>query len=236
MATYCRLPTRYVIRPLYGRAEIRLPQQRSRARVERLKIPFASPREQHVRGRRQNAAVCDVGHVELPLLLARPGVERDDRAVASSLGPRVDWRSRESWRTWDRPERPRSASGEVLPCVDRLTSLRKCSRSLPTPTRRRPGAWTQRRRVPIGPTLIAWICWLAWRLRRLNRCTALVKTAHPVDLHERSSEQELPCRALQRVVVAVAIGPGHDVGGGGPSCRRGEHASARSRSCRCRAA
>src|SRR5215475_8755956 len=46
--------------------EIRLPQQLSVSRVNRLEVSFAAAGEQQVRGCRQNAAIGHVGHVVGP--------------------------------------------------------------------------------------------------------------------------------------------------------------------------
>ena len=137
--TYCRLPTRIADRPAVDRrSKIRLPQQRAGARIQRLEVAFPSAREQQVRSRRQDAAVGHVGHLELPLLPARRGIDRDHRAVTGRLGPRIDRGPAQARRARHRRQIPRATAAEVRSfLVLRRRREHRCSRSLPRRRRRR---------------------------------------------------------------------------------------------------
>src|ERR1044071_736816 len=58
-------------------AEAGLPQHGAAARIERVEVALASPREEQIAGSRQDAAVGDVVLREGPLALQRLRVERD---------------------------------------------------------------------------------------------------------------------------------------------------------------
>src|SRR5437899_2576280 len=60
-------------------ADARLPQLRAGARIEREEIAFAAAGEYEIAGGRQDPAVGDVGHLELPFQLARLRIERLNR-------------------------------------------------------------------------------------------------------------------------------------------------------------
>src|SRR5215467_1916018 len=67
-----------------------LPQHRTVAAIERVEKAFPASGEDHVGSRGQDSTAGHVCHLELPLLLARVGVHRDDRARAVFGGPGVD--------------------------------------------------------------------------------------------------------------------------------------------------
>src|SRR6185295_10305136 len=54
--------------------QVRLPKQRTRPRVDRMEVSFAATGEQQVGCRREQSAVCDIGHVELPFPVACLGI------------------------------------------------------------------------------------------------------------------------------------------------------------------
>src|SRR5215471_8988362 len=72
-------------------AKIGLPERRSRLGIQRVEIPLAPPGEEQVRRRCEDAAVCDVGHLEPPRGFSGQWLNRQDGAVTGGLRPRVDW-------------------------------------------------------------------------------------------------------------------------------------------------
>ena len=189
---------------------MRLPQQRAGARVERLEVAFASAREQQVRGRRQDAAVGDVGHLELPLLAPGAGIERDHRAVAGRFGPRVDRRAAEARARRARPTKfcgppPTKFAADLV--------LRRRGRIdarvvFPGGDVEQAGARAVGRRIPVGAALIAGI----GRLVRAGCgvCIGRPRSSKPLiqfTLTNGLPEEELAGRAIEHVEVAVAVGP-----------------------------
>src|SRR6185436_14420335 len=69
-----------------------------------------------------------------------------------------------------------------------------------------PGARAERRRVPVGPALIAWPGGLSGRLWRRDRAPLGVESAGPVHLYERRAGQERPGLAVENIGEAVAVG------------------------------
>src|SRR5436309_4504781 len=63
-------------------ADRKFPEQRTRTRVEREEVSFATAAEQQIRSSRQDAGVGEVGHLELPLSVARQRIDCAHRAVA----------------------------------------------------------------------------------------------------------------------------------------------------------
>src|SRR5262252_10676313 len=55
-----------------------------------MKVAFASSGEEKIGRSREDSAIGDIGHCELPLFLAGIRIERDDRAVPGSFRPRVE--------------------------------------------------------------------------------------------------------------------------------------------------
>src|SRR5689334_470139 len=155
------------------RAELRLPQELASARVQRLEVAFAPAGEEQVRSRREDAALRDIGHLELPFFAARARLERDDRAVTGGFGPRIDRRTTETWCAWHRGQVPRSAAHEVRADFV-LRRRRRVDARVVLPRgnveEARPRA--ERRRVPVRPALIPRIRRLPVRLRRLLRAPA----------------------------------------------------------------
>ena len=91
IATYCLPPTEYVIGP----AETWPPRfafhkSAPLAGIQRKEISFAPAGEQQVRRGREQAAVGDVGHLELPLPGAGLRIERLNGAVPVFGQPPVD--------------------------------------------------------------------------------------------------------------------------------------------------
>src|SRR5215471_11882272 len=55
-----------------------------------MKVAFASSGEEKIGRSREDSAIGDIGHCELPLFLAGIRIEGDDRAVPGSFRPRVE--------------------------------------------------------------------------------------------------------------------------------------------------
>src|SRR5262245_65334603 len=75
------------------------------------------------------------------------------------------------------------------------------------------GARAVRRRVPIGPTLNAWICRRSQGLRCLDRPAGGGQPAGPVDFDEGLSSYERAIQAIEHIEESVAIRPEHQLSG-----------------------
>src|SRR5919198_18186 len=98
------------------RAQVRFPQERPVARVDRMEVPLAPAGEQHVRRRREDAAVGDVRHPIAPFQLAARGVESEHCAGCRRLCPVFDRaapQTRKRWRARDRNVRTILTAAEV---------------------------------------------------------------------------------------------------------------------------
>src|SRR5262249_9285108 len=138
------------------RAEVGLPEERPRARVERLEIAFAVAGKEDIRRGGQDPAIGDVGGVVLPPFLARARIDRLDGAVAGRLGPVVDrtalyrWNCGRSWNGRIRCVRPQRRTSP-WPIWHRHSDAEVRSIVLPCRYVEQAGAGAEGRRVPVRP-------------------------------------------------------------------------------------
>src|SRR5689334_10063657 len=71
-------------------AETHFPQKHPGACIESVEVTFAAAGEEDVGCCREDAAVGDVRHQELPLPVSRFRINGDDHSVSGRLRPRVD--------------------------------------------------------------------------------------------------------------------------------------------------
>src|SRR5204863_3536806 len=72
------------------RTEVDLPEQRSGARVERVKISFPATGEEKVARGGEDAAIADIVLFEFPFMLAGPWIDSNNGAIADVVGPIVN--------------------------------------------------------------------------------------------------------------------------------------------------
>src|SRR5919198_4996886 len=193
----------------YLAADVPLPQELARPRVEREEVAFAPAGEHEIGRGREDAAVGDVAHLELPFELAALRVERLNGAPPFLRRARVDVARPGAERRYRHRRKP---SGVLVAGLVLRGSFRVRRRGVhPRRDVEEPGAWTIGRRIPIGRALIVRI-----DERSFRRCVEhalgyalVIDRFGPVHAHEWLAAQELAARAVERIPEAVPVRPQH---------------------------
>ena len=111
-------------------------------------------------------------------------------------------------RCWRQHTEPTSQKGPARGIFLLFRAINRCV-ILPGAEVKEASAWTEGRRVPVCPALIARIGWHAIWLRRDNRPAVFIQATGPVHPHIGLGDQTLTGSPVEDVEIAVTVRPHH---------------------------